>query len=283
MLWCVLAVAVGLLCASCDFFSKKSHEPKIAEINGKVLFMSDVKDIFTTGISSEDSLALLRNYVNQWARKQLIAGIAEQHLTKEQKDVSQELEDYRLSLLIFRYEQLYLEKRIDTTVRNDELEAFYRAAPQNFILSKPIAKALFIKIAEDIPQEKKISQIYHSTKADDRQTLLQLCSSVAETCTNFDEKWITADLLVQELPVDSKQIEKLWEHGFFTAQANGYKYFVHLYEKRAAGEQSPLDYERENISHIIRNRRNQELLKTLENTIYNNALNHNELKIYINN
>jgi hypothetical protein len=278
LLWMLLWAAGGTLGGSC---TDKIPEAKVAEINGKKLLLSEVKGIFPSGISADDSLALLRNYVHNWARKQLIAGIAEQHLTKEQKDVSQELEDYRLSLLIFRYEKLYLESRFDTLVSDAETDAFYNAAPQNFILDKPIAKALFIKVAEDIPQIRQIDRLYHSSRTEDREALSRICSNIAEIYTDFDERWISAEFLAETLPVDSKQIETGWNNGFFTAEANGYKYYVHLYEMRMAGAPSPVEYERENIARIIRNRRHREMLKNLENTIFNNALNHNQLKIYI--
>jgi hypothetical protein len=278
VLWMLLWVAVGLTGASC---TKKTPEVKIAEVNGKVLLLSDVKTLFPSAISAADSLTLLRNYVHNWARKQLIAGIAEQHLTKEQKEVSQELEDYRLSLLIFRYEKLYLESRFDTMVSDAEIKTFYEAAPQNFILNKPIAKALFIKIAADIPQIRQINSLYNSNRPEDREALSRICSNIAEVYTDFNEKWVNAEFLANELPMDSQQIEQIWNTGFFTTTANGYKYYVHLHEMRAAGAQSPVEYEHENIARIIRNRRNRELLKNLENTIFNNALNHNQVNIYI--
>ncbi|MDR1681346.1 MAG: hypothetical protein LBS12_06155 [Prevotellaceae bacterium] len=278
---CILLwVAGGLAGAAC---TEEIPETKLAEVNGKALLMTEVKDIFPAGITADDSLSLLRNYVHNWARKQLIAGIAEQHLTKEQKDVSQELEDYRLSLLIFRYEKLYLESRFDTIVSDAEIETFYNAAPQSFVLNKPLAKALFIKVAADIPQIRQINRLYNSNKPEDREALSQICSRIAEIYTNFDEQWVDAEFLAAKLPAESKQIEDIWTTGFFTTDDLTYKYYVHLYEMRAAGTQSPVEYERGNIARIIRNRRHREMLKNLENTIFNNALNHNQLKLYIDN
>jgi len=278
----ILFIPILLLCVSCNFLERKQQqEPKIAEINDKALFLSDVKDIFPVGISSEDSLQLLRGFVNNWARKQLMADLANQYLTKEQKDVSQEIEDYRLSLLIFRYEKLYLEKRLDASVSQAAIEKLYRESPQNFILTKPIAKVVLIKVAEDIPQVKRIRQIYQSDKEKDRQEISQIGFSIAEKFTGFDEQWIDAEILANELPLDIRQIEAEWQKKVITANANGYEYFVRLYDVMQAGELAPLEYKYETISGIIRNRRKQELLKDLENSVYNDALNHNKLKIYI--
>jgi hypothetical protein len=285
--WTILPIAYCLLLlllpASCHYFTGKVSDEKIAEVNGKILFKSDVDVIFPSGLSPDDSLQMLQTYVSNWVRKQLIAQVAEQYLNKEQKNVSMELEDYRLSLLIYRYEKMYMEQRLDTIVSEREIKAFYETSAKNFILAKPVARVIFIKVSEDIPQVKQIAQIYHSSQPDDREKLEQICATVAEKYTNFNEQWFDAEALANELPLTAGQIENEWDKGYMQTSADGYAYFVHLYQTVAVGEQSPVDYERETISNIIRNKRKQELLKNLENSIYNDALNHNKLKLYINN
>ncbi len=207
--------------------------------------------------------------------------MAERYLSKEQKDVSQELEDYRLSLLIYKYEKMYLEQRLDTVVSSREISMLYNEAPQNFVLTKPIAKAVYIKVPTALPQTKRIREIYCSLKTEHREELAELCSVTAEKYTNFEDEWIGADFLATELPIDIKQIEKEWPKGCMEVEENGYTYFVHLQETADTGSQAPVEYEKEKITAIVRNRRRQELLKNLENSIYNDALNHNKLKIYI--
>ncbi|MDR3350171.1 MAG: hypothetical protein LBN98_00795 [Prevotellaceae bacterium] len=280
---CWLLPVCCLLPVGCHYFTNHGAGEKLAEVNGKVLLKSDVDMIFPSGLSPEDSLQILQTYVSNWARKQLVAQMAEQYLSKEQKNVSMELEDYRMSLLIYHYEKMYMEQRLDTIVSDREIEMFYHASAQNFILTKPLAQVIFIKVSEDIPQVKQIAKIYRSSTPENREALERICSTVAEKYTNFNEQWVDAETLANELPLTAGQIEDEWKKGYIQARANGYAYFVYLYGSMAVGEQAPLDYERENISNIIRNKRRQELLKNLENSIYNDALNHNKLKLYINN
>ncbi|MDR0693880.1 MAG: hypothetical protein LBF81_01080 [Prevotellaceae bacterium] len=272
-----------LLLTGCHYFTNYATDEKLAEVNGKVLFKSGVGMIFPSGLPAEDSLQMLQTYVSNWARKQLVAQMAEQYLNKEQKNVSMELEDYRMSLLIYRYEKMYMEQRLDTIVSEQEVKAFYNASAHNFILDKPVAQVIFIKVSEDIPQIKQIAKIYRSSIPEDRELLEHICSTVAEKYTNFNEQWVDAGMLANELPLTAGQIENEWKNGYIQANAGGYTYFVHLYRTAAVGEQAPVSYEQENISNIIRNKRKQELLKNLENSIYNDALNRNKLKLYINN
>jgi hypothetical protein len=267
--------------SSCRFFDRKTTGEKIAEVNGKVLYLSDVRGIFPTGISAADSLQLLHSYVNNWARKQLVVQQAQQYLKREQKDVSRELEDYRTSLLIFRYEQMYLEQRLDTVVSDREIEAFYQSQLHNFILSKPVGKALLIKVPENLSTLNRIRQLYRSTRPEDQEELTQICALTAEKYTSYDEQWVDPDFLATELPLDSQQIEAEWSKGYLSVTENGYTYFVHLYEKALAGEPAPVEYEKDRIAGIVRNKRRQETLKNLENAIYKDALDRNQLKIYI--
>ncbi|MDR2359123.1 MAG: hypothetical protein LBD87_04910 [Prevotellaceae bacterium] len=280
---CLPFAACCLLFTGCHYFTNYATDEKLAEVNGKILFKSGVDIIFPSGLPPEDSLQMLQTYVSNWARKQLVAQMAEQYLSKEQKNVSMELEDYRMSLLIYRYEKMYMEQRLDTIVSDREIEAFYNVSAPNFILGKPVAQVLFIKISEDIPQVKQIAKIYRSSEPEDRELLEHICSTVAEKYTNFSEKWVDAEMLANELPLTAGQIENEWKNGYIQANAGGYTYFVYLYRTADVGEPAPVSYERENISNIIRNKRKQELLKNLENSIYNDALNHNKLKLYINN
>jgi len=280
----VLITLAALLCTSCDFFATKMNtEQKIAEVNGKTLYLSDVQNMFPADVSAEDSLILLRSYVNNWARKQLVAKHAEQNLSKEQKDVSQELEDYRLSLLIYRYEKVYLEQRLDTIVTNEQIKKVYNESLQNYILSKPLVKVGVVKIQEDSLRNPRLRTLSRSKKPEDRETLIKLCDERNGTYTNFDGQWIHAETLAEKIPMDVKQIERDWSRGYLNTIVDGMEYIVTIYEFVKANEPAPLEYERNKIIDIIRHKRKQEVLKNLENSAYTDALNRNHLKTYIDN
>ena len=72
------------------------------------LFKSDLDKVIPAGLPEEDSLRLANQYINSWALEHVFIGVAEQQLSKAEKDVMQELEAYRRSLLKYRYEQLYV-------------------------------------------------------------------------------------------------------------------------------------------------------------------------------
>src|SRR5574344_467909 len=84
------------------------HDDDVVAKAGKgVLYRHDLDQIIPKGLSREDSTRFALQYINTWASDMVFLSIAEEQLPKVEQDVSRELEDYRRSLLKYRYEQLY--------------------------------------------------------------------------------------------------------------------------------------------------------------------------------
>ena len=81
---------------------------------------------------ADDSIAIVRDFVEKWVRNQLILSKAELNLTDEEKDVEQQIDNYRTSLLIYAYEQSYLRQNLDTVVTDKEVEKYYEGKPIEF-------------------------------------------------------------------------------------------------------------------------------------------------------
>ena len=97
------------------------NEQVVAEFGTERLYRSDIDAVVPKGLPQEDSIRLVRQYINAWASDRVYMAIAEQQLSKSEKDVTRELEDYRKSLLKYRYEQLYVNERLDTAVSDDKV------------------------------------------------------------------------------------------------------------------------------------------------------------------
>lgn len=104
----------------------------VARVGDHKLYRSQLEDYVPSGLSPEDSAGLARQYINAWAEDLLLLDMAEEQLSPEEKDVSEELEAYRRTLLGYRYRQLYIDRRLDTLVTDEELERYYREHQERF-------------------------------------------------------------------------------------------------------------------------------------------------------
>ncbi|MDR3329060.1 MAG: hypothetical protein LBS63_02985 [Prevotellaceae bacterium] len=270
-----VALSAGVLC-SCD--QLRNDEP-LAEVDGEVLYLSSARHIFPKQVTPEDSLAMLRSYVASWVKKDLMLRVAEENLTSKQKDVSDLLEDYRCSLLIYRYEQEYIE-RIDTTVHDSMYESFYNAHKQYFALNKPIVRALLIKLKRSSPHADSIKKLCISNRPNDNAALEHLGLQAALRFDYFGDRWLTTDELLSELP-PGKSYEPMLQRRFIEVEDNAYTYFVTIRDFRARNTLAPISYKRDEIKAMIFNQRKQAMIKDLEQRVLQNAEQKERVKIFI--
>ncbi|NHB69751.1 hypothetical protein [Perlabentimonas gracilis] len=274
-------LAAGLLLPSC-LKTDTNNSKVLATVYGKNLYFSEVEDMFPDNISKEDSLQIIMGYVDRWVRKQLLLNRAEKNLSENQKNVSKQLDDYRSSLLIFKYEQEFIRQKLDTVIPFDEIEEFYNENSSNFSLNEGIVKALFIKIRLDDPYYDRIKALYKSNKEEDIQNLDNMAYQVAIKYDYFNDRWIPFSRIIRELPEPINNPDHfLLRNRSIEMTDDKHAYLVNLRDVLAKGEQAPIDFEANSIRNIILNKRKQRLILDLETNIYNDARNHKNFEIYI--
>ncbi len=269
--------------SACSFFRDAQDEP-IAEAFGKKLYISDVKNIFPEGVKPSDSLAILKGYIDSWTRKQILLNLAEDNLSSSDKDVEQELDDYRSTLLINRYEQQFLNQKLDTNVSKEEIQKVYSANSQSFVLTASIVKALYIKIKTTSPYLDKIRSLYKGSGESSMKELESIGRQAAENFDYFNDKWVFFNEILSELPTKPANADEfLVKNPNFEQHDNAYTYFVSVRQYKLKGSLSPFDYEMENIKSVILNKRRQELIEGLEKGVFENAKRQKKVKVYVDN
>ena len=253
----------------------------IAEVGGEKLYRSELDAVIPKGISPEDSTYLAKQYINTWATELVYLGIAEEQLSKSEKDVSKELEDYRRSLLKYRYEQLYVNERLDTAVSDDLVEEYYNAHQEKFVLSRPLVKARFLSISDDSPAKDQIRKRMSSTEVEDLIEADSLAYSSAYKFTTWSDKWVDAAVLAREFPMDYEtmlgQVRNKWVENVDTLGVARMAYIQEIMKK---GEVAPIEYSTPAIKDIIISSRKQALISTLEQDLLNDARENGQFVIH---
>jgi hypothetical protein len=279
-LFIVIPLLAMVLFVSCLNRGSKEQKP-LAVVYDKFLYKSDVVGIFPKGMTKADSIKILNAYVDQWVRHCLLLKISEDNLNDAQKNVSKQLEDYRSSLLIFKYEQEYILQRLDTAISSDEIQSFYSNNISNFSISETIVKALYIKLRKNTPYIDKIKELYRSSREDDIKSLDNLAYQVAEKYDYFGDKWLPFSVLQRQFPYALENSDDyLRSRQTIEMEDGNFLYLINIREVMFKGQTSPLDYERVNIKNVILNKRKQKLINDLENKVYNDALDHKKFQTF---
>ncbi len=268
-----IAIIVIVLSAfvSCRAISSFLHGgDAVAEVGTEKLYRSELNKLIPKGIAKEDSVRLARQYINSWALDQVFLNIAEQQLSKDEKDVTKELEDYRKSLLKFKYEQLYVNERLDTAVSEDMVEEYYQANRDKFVLQRPIVKARYLRISNDSPTLKKIRKKMSSEEVQDLVDADSLAYSSALKFSTWGNNWIDITTLAMEFPMDhvslAMSMQNRWVEKLDTAGVLSLAYVSGMIRE---GQVAPIEYCIPTIKDMIISARKQALITSLEQDLLN--------------
>lgn len=108
------------------FSCRNGDEPvPLVQVGEKILYEHQLRELLPLNLTKADSSLWAEDYITKWVRKQLFVQQAEANLTELQKDVHEELEEYRQSLVSFRYKNEMVNQKMDTVVTHDQIMNYY--------------------------------------------------------------------------------------------------------------------------------------------------------------
>ena len=263
----LLYLVLGLF--SCNFF-KQDSDKLLVTVYGDKLYFSDVKDLISPDLSSEDSLKLVQSLCEKWAKEQLLVQKAKINLPLVLQDVKAQVESYEKSLLIYSYQKELLNQKLDTLVNDDEIESFYDKNKQNFILNDAVVRVNYIKLKKEVPYLWKAQQLFKKEDEYSKISLEDYCYQFADDYY-LDDSWLSVDDIFKVLP-DNYTSRNLYKGKNIEFADDDYYYFLHVKKYISKGSVSPLDMVSNQIHSIIINKRKIDFFKHLEMDLYQNAL-----------
>ena len=259
--------------ASCKAISEFFDSGEtVAEVGSAKLKKSELELVIPDGVSAEDSVRLARQYINAWAMDQVFLNVAEEQLSKTEKDVTKELEAYRTSLLKYRYEQLYVNERLDTAVTDDAVNEYYEAHQDKFILQRPVVKARFMRISSDSPMLKTIRKKMSSDEVEDIIEADSLAFSSAYKFTTWNDEWIDAAVLAGEFGAEYTSVLAGMSKGWIErTDTSGVADIAYVSDMKQKGTMAPIEYSTRFIKDMIISARKQALVTSLEHDLLEDA------------
>ncbi|MFA5713218.1 MAG: hypothetical protein WC960_03475 [Bacteroidales bacterium] len=274
----LIFAAALLLVVSCKYIDFIGNDQVIAEIGGRRLLRSEIESVIPEGIAPQDSIAMFRQYVNSWVVNNLLIHRAESELPKGAKDFDRAVEEYRNSLMVYSYEKLYIESKIDTTVTDSEALDYYHRNGHRMTLTNSIVKGRYIKILQNSPNTPLIKKLYRKEGEKNFQELMELCHNSSEKYLFFDN-WRELGEIVRESPLDLHSAEIILKGKQYIELDDAlYTYLLYFSEVRPAATTPPFEFVEVQIKEAIIEKRKQQLLRDLEKEILAEALEKNLIK-----
>jgi hypothetical protein len=220
-------------------------------------------------------------YIAKWIETQLLLNKAELNLSKEQLDITKEMETYRASLVIYKYEDYLIHEKMDTTVSEKEIRDYYEKNSANFHLDEYAVKLLYVQLPTDAPDLRHVKKWYISDAESDFQDLTNYCSHHTVTLENFNDDWILWSEVLQRFPTTGEELtRRMISSGKIELQDHQMILLMNIKEKKAPGEIAPLSLVSGKITEIVLNKRKVEFIYQLKKNIYNDAMSKKQFEIY---
>jgi hypothetical protein len=247
-------------------------EKVVARVYDSYLYVKDLNGKLPVNVSHADSAVLIKEVIDTWVKQQLLIKQAEKNLSDEDKDFTKQLEDYRNSLLIYKYETQLIKQNLDTVITDNEIAGYYEKNKSNFELKENIVKVIYVKIPRSVPMT--VPKLYiGSDKPADRKRLQDFCVKYAVNYYLDDQNWLLFNDILKEIPINTyNQEEYLKNNRTIEIQDSSFSYLLSIKGFMIKEGVSPLSFERKNIRDIIINKRKLKLIEDMQQDVYKNAV-----------
>lgn len=265
----VFCGAVLLLLASCQ--SNMEESPLVAKVYDYELRMDDLAGLVGEGVSEEDSVAIVDNYVDQWVRQKVILAKAEKNV---KDDFSRQMNEYRNSLLTYAYEQQIVAQLMDTVVTDGQMEEYYEANGDQFLLKNAIVKAVYVAAPRrNVADGRLKGLVYKQPFRDEDVVEMQSIASRIHATGSYDANaWIPFYTLQSVVPITTYN-EGLYlkQNRTIVLSDDSTTWYVRILDYKISDEVAPLEVQKDNVRAIILNHRKLDIINRLQSDLLKEA------------
>ncbi|CAM1371043.1 conserved hypothetical protein [Tenacibaculum litopenaei] len=284
-IWTISLLLLTVL-GACDLITLKKQrtqeEKPIASVYNKHLYKRDIANLVPKNISKQDSLVFVKGLINNWAKKQLFLIKAEENITEVNSlEIEKLVNDYKASLYINGYKEKLIKQKLDTVVSESELQTYYLSHKDNFKLSEGLLQYDYLYFDKDHLEREEIVKLFKSDDVEDRESLEKFLLSL-KSYRLHDSTWVSVRSLKSKiLPFANESKENLLKISKFIQKEDSLGvYLVAVNNILQKNQVAPLSEVEGQIRQIILHKRKLELIREIEKTLINDAIQNKNFKEY---
>lgn len=278
----IRAFGIGLLSVLISCSNPKAKPEAVARVGESFLSREEIKDLVPAGTSKEDSLAIVRNYIDRWAAKKLLTDAAEVNLSDAKKAGFDKLvRQYKLDLYTGAYMEEVVRQSVDTVISEDELRSYYDENKENFKTNGTLVRLRYVHLPKDNPRYATIRQKFFDFRKSDKK----FWETYALQLKNFafnDTVWVDMAQVYAKLPfITPDNRDEYISSGKSIQKSDSLDvYLVKIAGVINPNTTSPYEYVKPTLREVILNKRKLELIKKFEKEIIDDAIKDKKYEIY---
>jgi hypothetical protein len=277
----LLLLGAALL-LSCNNTGNETDTKAVARVNNSYLYNEDLQNLVPAGTPKEDSIAIVKSYIDHWASQKLLYDAAEINLNKEkQEEFNNLIRQYKVDLYTSAYIEEIVKRSVDTLVTEEELKAYYTTNKDNFRTTSPLVKLKYIRLDKDYPKFAAIKSKFLSGRKADVKSLNNIAIQFKSYAFN-DTTWVDVNEVYRKLPfITPENFDKYVSSGISYQYPDSTDvYIVKIKQVLEKNQVSPFELIKPTLTQLIINNRKLELIKKFEKEITDDAIKNRKYEIY---
>ncbi len=267
----LLIFAMPLWLKDCLHIQNDMERTALVQVGSQTLYLDQVMRDVPAGLSSEDSVARIQMLCDEWAKEALMYESACRNLSMTD-EIEEMVENYRRSLLVYQYQQQVLDQKLEATVTEDDIQAYYKDNSSRFVSSQNLIKGIFIKVPLSSGNLDYIRRIYRKTDESSLEGIESFCLKSATAYQDFSDEWTSLDDVLDQIPYEVKDQSKfLKNNSFLDIDDDNYCYLLSIHESLPVGQSEPLEFVSNRIRNILINSKRTEFLRQFEQDMFEEA------------
>jgi hypothetical protein len=268
---------------NCDLLENRPDQV-LARVNDKFIYESDLKNALPDDLSNEDSILFAKNFINNWAKKNLLFEKALINLEdSKQNELNKLIESYKNDLYSFTYQEKIIKFSMDTIILDSSIIKYYDSYKSNFKLNQEIVKARYLKINSENYNLKDVTKRFRSLKSNDLMFLDSISLQFSSYYFN-DSTWINKDLFFSKFPPVSDRLKQniVKNNLFYKIKDSLELYLIKINDYKNKNDIAPFDFIMPTIKQVLINKKKLEFISKFEKELIEDALQKNEFELYEN-
>ncbi|MDR1920060.1 MAG: peptidyl-prolyl cis-trans isomerase [Tannerellaceae bacterium] len=268
----ILMAFLCLFLCSCKRAQSLS-EDIMAKVKDKSLSREEVMRVIPKDASSADSLLIAENFIKKWIKDALVYEVALRNLSDDKTEIDQLVEEYRYSLLRYRYQERLIKEKLSADIRVTDRINFYDENQKKFILDKGLIKGLFLKIPIDAPGLAEVKTWYKSSSEESLEKIEKYSIQNAIFYDYFYDRWVDFDDVMSNIPIHISNTNNfLKANKTLELSDSSYCYLLNIKEYLPVGSVAPYEYAEPQVIEMLINQRKMEFLRNFEEELFQNAI-----------
>ncbi|MFN3753525.1 hypothetical protein [Flavobacterium sp.] len=271
-----------VLFCSCNYFQPEQKPESIARVGKSYLYRTDIATLVPAGTSKEDSVLMVRDFINRWASQKLLIEAAERNLSEKKKgEYNALIKQYKIDLYTKAYIEEVVKNTVDTLITHQELKKYYDENKENFKTNGTLVRLRFINLAKDNPRFATIRSKFFDYNKKDKKFWDTYALQFKSFALN-DSVWADMSQVYAKLPVinPNNRDEFIQPGRKAEIQSNDDVYLIKITNVIDKNQISPFEYIKPTLKEVILNKRKLELIKKFEKEITDDAIKNKDYEIY---